>query len=142
MRDTSVKRWSAIHARLYRMTRGLIGRRFVGNDMLLLTTKGHLSGEDHTVPLLCITDGDRYVVVASHGGRPRHPAWYDNLVADPAVQVQVRSRHLSMRARTATSEERERWWPRVVDAYHDYAVYQSRTERVIPVVFLEPTEES
>ena len=125
---------------LYRVTRGVIGRRLVDNDMLLLTTKGHVSGQDRTVPLLHLTDGDSFVVVASYGGRARHPDWYDNLVANPAVQVQVGSRHLSMRARTASAEERERWWPRILDAYRDYAVYQSRTEREIPVVLLEPVE--
>jgi F420H(2)-dependent quinone reductase len=141
LKDTSVRRWSAVHVFLYRVTRGLIGKRLVDNDMLLLTTKGRVSGEDHTVPLLHLTDGDSFVVIASYGGRSRHPAWYDNLVANPAVQVQVGSRHLSMRARTATAKERGRWWPRIVDAYSDYAVYQSRTEREIPVVLLQPIEE-
>jgi deazaflavin-dependent oxidoreductase (nitroreductase family) len=120
----------------------MLGRRFVGNDMLLLTTKGHRSGKDHTIPLLHLTDGDRYLVIASYGGRSRHPTWYENLLARPQVRVQVGSRELSMRARTATGEEKDRWWPRVVDAYPDYAVYQSRTEREIPLVFLEPFEES
>lgn len=140
MKDSGVKRWSAIHALVYRFTRGVIGRRLVDNDMLLLTTKGHRTGKNHTVPLLYLQDDDRYVVIASYGGRPRHPTWYDNLVAEPAVRVQVRSRRQSMRARTATPEERGQWWPRIVNAYDDYAVYQSRTDREIPVVFLEPAE--
>lgn len=140
MRDSSVKRWSARHVFLYRLTRGVIGRRLVGNDMLLLTTRGHRTGEDHTVPLLFLRDGDRYVVIASYGGRPDHPTWYDNLVAEPRVRVQVRSRRLAMVARTAGIDERKRWWPRIVAAYADYAVYQSRTVREIPVVVLEPSE--
>jgi deazaflavin-dependent oxidoreductase (nitroreductase family) len=142
LKDSSVKRWSAFHALSYRLTRGLIGRRLVDNDILLLTTRGHRTGEDHTVPLLYLEERDRYVVIASYGGRPHHPTWYQNLLAEPAVQVQVRSRRLRMVARTAGSEERERWWPRIVSAYDGYAVYQSRTDREIPVVILEPVEQS
>ena len=82
------------------------------------------------------------MVIASYGGRPHHPTWYQNLLAEPAVQVQVRSRRLRMVARTAGSEERERWWPHLVSAYDGYAVYQSRTDREIPVVILEPVEQS
>lgn len=137
MRDSSVKRWSAVHTLLYRSTGGLIGRRLVDNDMLLLTTKGRVTGEDHTVPLLYLRDGDRLVVVASYGGRPRHPAWYRNLVAEPSVRVQVNDTRMSMVARTATPEERSGWWPEIVEAYDDYSTYQSRTERQIPIVFLE-----
>jgi deazaflavin-dependent oxidoreductase (nitroreductase family) len=125
---------------LYRLTHGVVGRRLVDNDILLLTTRGHRSGEEHTVPLLYLTDGDRYVIVASYGGRPHHPTWYENLVARPGVSVQVRSQRRSMVARTATTEERERWWLRVVAAYEGYAAYQSRTDREIPLVFLEPVE--
>lgn len=129
-----------MHAFLYRLTHGVVGRRLVDNDILLLTTTGHRSGEEHTVPLLYLTDGDRYVVIASYGGRPHHPGWYENLLAHPEVGVQVRSRRQSMVARTATSEERQRWWPQVVAAYDGYAAYQSRTGREIPIVFLEPME--
>lgn len=135
-----MRRWSAVHAFLYRLTHGVVGRRLVDNDILLLTTTGHRSGEEHTVPLLYLTDGDRYVVIASYGGRPHHPGWYENLLAHPEVGVQVRSRRQSMVARTATSEERQRWWPQVVAAYDGYAAYQSRTGREIPIVFLEPME--
>ena len=141
MKDSSVRRWSALHTYLYRLTRGVIGRRFVDNDFLLLTTKGRRTGEDHTVPLLYLTDGDRYVVIASYGGRPVHPAWYKNLDAEPDVRVQVHARRQTMVARTAGPEERECWWPRIVAAYGDYAVYQSRTNRQIPVVVLEPLED-
>jgi deazaflavin-dependent oxidoreductase (nitroreductase family) len=89
------------------------------------------------VPLLFLTQGDTRVVVASYGGRDRHPAWYLNLVADPEVEVQVSKRRFVARARTADLEERAVWWPRVVAAYGDYAIYQTRTERLIPVVLIE-----
>lgn len=125
---------------LYRLTGGILGRRLVDNDILLLSSTGRRSGEPHVVPLLYLRDGERLVVIASYGGRPDHPAWYHNLVADPRVGVQVRSGRVEMLARSADPAEHAMWWPRIVDAYPGYAAYQSRTERVIPVVFLEPIE--
>lgn len=138
MKDASVRRWSRFHAFLYRITGGRIGRRLVQNDMLLLTTHGRETGEPHTVPLLYLTDDDRFVVIASYGGRDRHPDWYLNLVADPIVRVQTPESRRTMRARTAEPDERAVWWPRVLDAYDGYRTYQGRTSREIPVVFLEP----
>jgi F420H(2)-dependent quinone reductase len=78
------------------------------------------------------------VVIASWGGHPDHPDWYRNLIADPRATVQVGLRRWAVRARTATPEERQAWWPRIVTAYEGYGTYQSRTDRVIPVVLLEP----
>lgn len=138
MRDPAVRRWSRLHATLYRMTNGLVGRRLVNNDMLLLTTRGHRSGDPHTVPLLYLRDGDALVLIASYGGRPDHPTWYRNLLACPETTVQIEGSKTRMTARTANPEERAVWWPRIVDAYAGYAEYQSRTDREIPVVFLEP----
>ena len=140
MRDSAVRRWSRFHAFLYRATRGLLGRRLVDNDMLLLTTRGHVSGRRHTVPLLYLRAGATFVVVASYGGRDRHPTWYLNLARQPEVEVQVATTVHSMVARTATPEERSVWWPLVVAAYDGYSTYQSRTEREIPIVLLEPQE--
>lgn len=130
---------SRVHRALYRLSGGLVGHRLVNNDMLLLTTIGRRSGAAHTVPLLYLRNGEGWVVIASYGGRDRHPAWYLNLVDQPAVDVQISRRRFEAKARTASDEERASWWPLIVDAYGDYAVYQMRTERVIPVVFLEPT---
>ncbi|MDP9494180.1 MAG: nitroreductase family deazaflavin-dependent oxidoreductase [Actinomycetota bacterium] len=138
MRDGQVRSMSRLHRSLYRVTGGRVGTRLVNNDMLLLTTTGRRSGRPHTVPLLYLRDGETLVVFASYGGRHRHPAWYLNLVADPEVEVQVGREHLRARARTADPGERARWWPRAVDAYGDYAAYQTRTDRVIPVVLIEP----
>ena len=122
---------------LYQATNGVVGRRLVGNDMLLLTTRGRLTGQPHTVPLLYLRDGDRFLVIASYGGRDRHPEWYLNLLANPSVTARVAHRKMVLTARTASSSEREEWWPRVVASYGDYAVYQTRTEREIPIVALE-----
>jgi deazaflavin-dependent oxidoreductase (nitroreductase family) len=129
---------SSWHRALYRITGGVIGRRLVDNDMLLLTTRGRATGNEHTVPLLYLRDGECLVVVASYGGRDRHPEWYLNLVTEPSVTAQIGRKRKSFRARTAGDDERERWWPRVVAAYSDYAVYQGRTERQIPLIMLEP----
>jgi len=124
---------------MYRITGGVIGRRLVDNDILLLTTRGRATGREHTVPLLYLRDGECLVVIASYGGRDRHPEWYLNLLDEPAVTAQTGRNLRSFQARTATEDEREMWWPRVVAAYSDYAVYQGRTDREIPVVMLEPT---
>lgn len=130
---------------LYRRTGGRIGGTWrVGSafprgvPMLLLTTKGRKSGEPRTTPLLFLEDGARYIVVASQGGLPKHPLWYANLREDPNVQVQVGPRTMAMRAREASSEERENLWPRLVAHYADFATYQAWTDRTIPVVLLEP----
>jgi deazaflavin-dependent oxidoreductase (nitroreductase family) len=138
MRDSSVKRWSGFHTWIYQLTGGRLGSRLVGNDMLLLTTRGRKTGAEHTVPLLYIRRQAALAVIASYGGRDHHPEWYLNLVADPVVTARTRDRNLRLTARTATRRERETLWPEVVAAYPDYEVYQKRTEREIPVVLLEP----
>jgi deazaflavin-dependent oxidoreductase (nitroreductase family) len=138
VKDSRVRRLSRWHRRIYRLTRGLIGRRLVDNDMLLLTTIGRQSGRRHEVPLLYLRDGEQLVVIASYGGRPNYPDWYLNLVSEPEAEVQIEGRRQSVIARVATSAERAVWWPRIVDAYEGYSQYQSRTKRIIPVVFLDP----
>jgi deazaflavin-dependent oxidoreductase (nitroreductase family) len=106
--------------------------------MLLLTTWGRATGKPHTVPLLYLRDGDALVVIASWGGRPDDPDWYRNLTHDPRATVQVRTERWAVRACTASDRERALWWPRIVAAYPGYRAYQARTDRVIPVVFLDP----
>lgn len=138
MRESSIRRLSRIHRLVYEMTGGVVGRRLVANDMLLLTTIGRRSAKPHTVPLLYIKDGDRFVVIASFGGRQHHPAWYLNLTANPNVELQIRNRRLAAVASTASSEDRSRLWPRITKTYRGYASYQTRTDRIIPVVFLDP----
>jgi len=139
MDDDTARRLSRLHVVVYRLTGGVLGRRLVRNDMLLLTTRGCTTGRAHTVPLLYLRDGDTLVVVASWGGRPRDPDWYRNLVGEPRAIVQVRSRKWDVRARTANTDERQAWWPRITAAYAGYRLYQSRTDRTIPVILLEPT---
>jgi deazaflavin-dependent oxidoreductase (nitroreductase family) len=142
MKDSSVKRWSRIHRALFRATRGTVGKRLVDNDMLLLTTVGRHTKTAHTVPLLYLTDEMRFVVIASYGGRDNYPEWYLNLTLEPNVTVELPGKNMLMLARTAEPSERAKWWPIIVEAYDGYATYQARTERVIPVVFLEPASEA
>lgn len=104
---------------------------------LLLTTTGRKSGRELTLPLIFGRSGDEYVVVASKGGAPEHPAWYLNLQANPSVKVQVKADKFDARARTANAQERAALWPRMVEIYGPYADYQKKTDRQIPVVILQ-----
>lgn len=103
---------------------------------LLLTTVGRKSGRVLTMPLIFGRSGDDYVVVASKGGAPTHPAWYLNLQAQPEVELQVKAEKFKARARTAVGEERASLWARMVAIYGPYAQYQAKTDRQIPVVVL------
>ncbi len=103
---------------------------------LLLTTVGNRSGRVLTMPLIFGESGKDYVVVASKGGAPTHPAWYLNLQAQPKVAVQVKGDKFAARARTATDAERASLWTKMVGIYGPYAQYQTKTDRQIPIVVL------
>jgi deazaflavin-dependent oxidoreductase (nitroreductase family) len=119
-----------------RLTTGGAGR--IG----MLKVIGAKSGIERHTPLVYTRDGDKVLLVASRGGDARHPAWYRNLVANPDVQFAIRGDERPYRARTATSEERPRFWRMVNRTYPGYDVYQRRAgDREIPVVVLEPREE-
>jgi deazaflavin-dependent oxidoreductase (nitroreductase family) len=134
-----LRRAVGAHTRLYQVTRGAIGHHVPGlPPFLLLHHVGAKSGVRRTTPLLYLRDGENLVVIASKGGNPRHPAWFHNLRANPRTTVQVGAEQRPVQARVATAEERARLWPRAVEAYRDYARYQERTDREIPVVVLEP----
>ena len=106
---------------------------------LLLTTTGRRSGEPRALPLIYGEAGESYVVIASKGGMPNHPLWFRNLEAKPACELKVGAKALSAHARTAEGEERERLWKMMVEVYPPYTDYQKSTERVIPVVVLDPS---
>jgi deazaflavin-dependent oxidoreductase (nitroreductase family) len=136
-----IKAMSSVNTWIYRATGGKVGGRFPGGaPLLLLTTIGRKSGEPRTTPLIYLSDGDDLVIVASKAGMDNHPLWYMNLVANPDVEVEVGRERRLLRARTATAEEKARLWPELVAIYSDYAAYQKRTERDIPVVILSPRE--
>ena len=140
MRDRTARTLSTFHTTAYRLTGGRIGRRLVGNDMLLLTTRGRKTGRPHTVPLLFLRDDADLIVIASWGGRPYHPQWYTNLETDPQGGVQVAGKRWQVTAEPMEEEERRTWWPTIVKAYRGYADYQARTDRPIPVVRLRPAD--
>jgi F420H(2)-dependent quinone reductase len=128
-----------LHIALYRATGGKIGKRLLGQGpMLLLDHVGAKSGTKRTTPLLYVPDGEDFVLVASKGGHPRHPAWYHNLRANPDCSIQVGSVRRAVRAREARSDERPRLWSKAVDVYKGYRGYQQRTDREIPLLVLEP----
>jgi len=104
---------------------------------LVLTTTGRKSGRPLTLPLIYGRAGDSYVVIASKGGAPQHPAWYLNLEANPEVEVQVKAERFRARARTASGAERAALWQQLVEIYHPYEKYQAATSREIPVVVLD-----
>ncbi len=104
---------------------------------LLLTTTGRKSGNALTLPLIFGESGADYVVVASKGGAPAHPAWYMNLQANPEVKVQIKGDKFNAHARTANATERAALWPKMVEIYGPYAQYQTKTDRQIPVVILQ-----
>lgn len=124
------------HVRAYRETNGERGYNWRGTTILLLTTKGRLSGEDRTTPLIFRDDGagEGWVVVASKGGSPDHPGWYKNLEANPEATVQVKGDRIPVRAEAASGNERARLWRRMTEVWPDYDQYQERTDRQIPVV--------
>ena len=124
------------HTALYRATGGLVGGWMVA-PVLLLTTTGRRSGQPRTTPLTFFPDGENFIVIASYGGGPKHPAWWLNLKREPQAEVEVGPMRHAVRAREAEGEERERLWRRVTTWMPTYAWYQSRTERRIPVVVLE-----
>lgn len=129
--------WQKEHAHRYLATGGQDGHIWEGVPTLLLTTTGRRSGEPRTTPLIYGRDGDRYLVVASRGGAPSHPAWYENLVAQPEVQVQVMADRFNARARTAAAAEKPALWKTMTSIWPAYDEYQQRTDRAIPVVVLE-----
>lgn len=105
---------------------------------LILTTIGRRTGQSVQTPLIFGKFEDNYVVIASLGGAPRHPAWYLNLVADPDVEIQIMGEHKRATASTVSGDKREALWNKMVEIYPPYLNYQARTERRIPVVLLAP----
>jgi len=140
-----VASWSfvgRIHRAVYRATRGRVGARLAGLDMLLLTTTGRRSGQPRTQPLACFRDGDAWLVVASNGGQDRHPAWFLNLEACRDARIRIGREEFAVRAQVAEGEQRARLWPWLQERNPPYARYEQRTERQIPVVILQPTPEA
>ncbi|UNS95528.1 nitroreductase family deazaflavin-dependent oxidoreductase [Streptomyces tubbatahanensis] len=135
----SPEQWVRDQVDLYESSGGTEGTTMRGMPVIVLTTRGARSGKVRKTPLMRVEHEGKYAVVASKGGAPEHPVWYHNLVADPRVELQDGPKRQDMTAREVTGEEKARWWERAVEAFPDYAEYQRKTGREIPVFVLEPT---
>ncbi|MFC4533359.1 nitroreductase family deazaflavin-dependent oxidoreductase [Sphaerisporangium dianthi] len=125
------------HVERYRATDGKEGHEWNGTTVLLLTTTGRTSGAERVNPLIYQRHGDDYIIVASYGGAPKSPDWYQNLQAHPEVEVQVMGDRFRARARTATPEEKPELWRLMTATWPQYDEYQTKTDREIPIVVLE-----
>lgn len=128
--------WVAKHIHNYVETDGQSGHKWQGQLTLLLTTRGRKSGKLRRTALIYGQDGDNYVVVASNGGKPVHPAWYLNLLAASEVEVQVGTDKFTATAHTATGEDRTRLWSLMTSLWSTYKGFQTKTSRELPVVVL------
>ncbi len=138
--NLALKTMNAVHRTLLKMTGSRVGASISGMPTVELTTTGRKSGRPHSVMLSSpLQEGETYVVVASRGGDDTHPAWFLNLRDNPAVEVRVVGKPKQpMQARVATAEERATMWPIIAGKYRNYAGYQKRTAREIPLVLLGP----
>jgi deazaflavin-dependent oxidoreductase (nitroreductase family) len=138
-----LRRLTGVHARVYQVTNGRIGHRFLASPpTLLLDHVGAKSATARTTPLFYAQDGPNIILVASKGGYPKHPAWYHNLLAHPDTTVQIATERRPVHARVAAADEHERLWAKAVAAYSGYEGYQRRAGRAIPIVVLEPRAEA
>jgi F420H(2)-dependent quinone reductase len=142
---TAMKYTGRAHAWVYRTSGGKIGatwRMGAGAKKpvptLLLEHRGRKSGKLFTSPLVYITEGDNVIIVASMGGRDENPQWYHNLIADRDVHIEIGRDRRAVRAVLASPQEKERLWPKLVEAYADFDGYKAWTDRDIPVFVLEP----
>ena len=135
--EPSPVQWVRDQVAEYESSKGRRGTTMRGMPVILLTTVGRKSGNLRKAPLMRVFHDGDYAAVASVGGAPEHPAWYHNLVAHPACTVQDGPTISDRVARELEGAEREEWWARCVEAFPDYAEYETRTDRVIPVMLLE-----
>ena len=136
--EPSTQQWVRDQVALYEGSGGTEGTTLRDLPVIILTSRGARSGKLRKTPLMRVEHDGAYAVVASKGGAPEHPVWYYNLVADPQVELQDGPEKWDMVAREVEGDEKAAWWERAVAAYPDYADYQQKTERVIPVFVLEP----
>jgi deazaflavin-dependent oxidoreductase (nitroreductase family) len=126
------------HVDRYLATDGEEGHDWQGTQTLILTTTGRKSGKQRLTPLIYGRHGNDYLIVASKGGTPEDPDWYYNLSANPDVEIQVKGDKMHARARTATPAEKAEMWPIMTKEWPDYDEYQTKTDRDIPIVVVEP----
>jgi len=136
----STQQWVRDQVELYESSGGTEGTTMRGLPCILLTTRGAKTGKLRKVPLMRVEHEGRYAAVASLGGAPQHPVWYHNLKTNPTVELRDGTSVQVMTAREVTGAEKAQWWTRCVAAFPDYADYQRKTDREIPVFVLEPAD--
>ncbi|WTW93865.1 nitroreductase family deazaflavin-dependent oxidoreductase [Streptomycetaceae bacterium NBC_01309] len=138
--EPSPTKWVRDQVQQYESSGGTKGTTIRGMRVVVLTTRGAKSGKLRKSPVMRVEHDGAYAVVASLGGAPKHPLWYHNVVADPQVELQDGPERRDMTAREVTGDEKAVWWERAVAAYPDYADYQKKTDRQIPVFVLESSD--
>lgn len=140
-KDAYFRVGTGLHEGIFKLTNGRVANRFYGMPVVMLTTTGRKSGKARTTMLTSPVQVDGSVVlVASYGGDDRNPTWFLNLRDDPDVEIVMKGKRQKMTARVASPEEKDELWPKVVKGYSGYGQYQTKTEREIPVVILDPRE--
>ena len=137
-RNAVVDLFWKIHPKLYRFSGGRLLGRLVGMEVLILNTRGRRSGQERSTCLTTFREGSAFVVIGSFLGEPRDPGWVHNLRAQPEATIQTGREIRRVRAHEAEGAERERLWARLVEIQPEYRDYEGRTDRVIPVVVLDP----
>lgn len=138
LKKTLRRAFMRTHIALYRLSGGLLGSRIPTRSFLLLTTIGRKSGQERVTPIFYIPSGADFLLVASNWGEPSPPVWWLNLQAHPQARVRAGRQNLVVVARQADVEERARLWPPIVARYGEFARYQRRLTREIPLVILSP----
>lgn len=136
--EPSTSDWARENAELYMASGGKEGTELKGKPVILLTTVGAKTGKIRKTPLMRVEHNGEYVVVASLGGAPKHPVWYHNIKKHPRVELQDGTQSAEYEAREVSGEEKAAWWQRAVEVWPDYADYQQKTDREIPVFVLTP----
>jgi F420H(2)-dependent quinone reductase len=137
--EPSPAAWVRDQVEEYESSRGTKGTSLRGVPVVVITSVGASSGKLRKNPVMRVEHDGVYAAVASKGGAPQHPAWYRNLVEHPMVELQDGAAKRDYTVREASGDEREVWWDRALEVWPDYADYQTKTDRQIPVFVLEPT---
>jgi F420H(2)-dependent quinone reductase len=136
----STSDWARENAEKYMESGGTEGTELQGKPVILLTSVGAKTGKIRKTPLMRVEHNGEYAIVASLGGAPKHPVWYHNVKANPRVELQDGTTNGDFEAREVFGDEKAQWWERAVEAWPDYANYQKKTDRQIPVFVLSPVK--
>ncbi|MET0500686.1 MAG: nitroreductase family deazaflavin-dependent oxidoreductase [Candidatus Binatia bacterium] len=141
LKPRTIRLIGRLHAWLWKLTGGKLGNAFGEFPFLMLITRGRKTGRERTTPVLYFRYGEALIIVASFGGNDMHPGWYLNLESCPEADVTINGERRQLRARKVSPEEKQLIWPRLIERYPNFAIYQQRTDRQIPLLWLsEPAE--